>query len=853
MRQSATQSVWRAAVKCSPIANAPPIRPARADFVAISESPAVLVQGTNWQEVVFDIPNVRQKGARFMPPYTGVRIGSQTAGNRVEIDWVDVSSMQVPVQARKSLVVPAGVRWAKISVSAQGDYRFYVNGQPALDHFPGVSLDQLWNYELDPSLFTVGTNVLAIECPGRGITGGRFLLDGALLCEDGAYLRFDSDASWKGRAAAADDGWRMPAYDDAVWPAAYVYDDSHVRDIFKPWFNPSYKGLLDVRPADNRREPVFGSRESVALRVQVPVMGRIPPVVSYRIFDEMGDLFHARDAQITEGTVPMHLSGADWQGELAWRAGDLPPNRAYAVEFAMQAGEIADARRYELAVCGPVKMPEVSNPQTYTEGMNLKLVWETHAADEQPPDKFFVCDFKGQPAEADVVENRLGRWRVGKKHRQVLSFKYAIPNPGRPHVAIAEYPADTARCQTMRLEDALPDLAIVGRLRAGMPIMQLGNDGALLGGFNPLTATVNEHRVLFFPNQSAGMVSFMDYGNYSSSLNQADAARLARVAVGHIRIYEVLNDIPAKAMNDAPGQRRRIGQQTERGPSQLLQSNFQSPIAPYFKVVQTTEAPGFYRNWLVTFINLVKRMRFDGTDTQYLGQFMYSGVLHPSRYSYACNLSGGSPGSMKDYGGLLSKIFEENDMRWYSALEMIGLPCFQPQYDDEAVRRGADTLAQVSKDGQQLYAWSFSRIPTLMPNWIRPEVRREFEAYIDELLSLYGGQRGWQGIFLQVNEILGPCWNAVGDPYNASYDDYTMRIFESETGIAVPVDAGDAERFARRYQWLMDNAREVWTDWRCRKLQEIYLVAATPAPIPPGFGIDCLSAGNVIHGAALAH
>ncbi len=41
--------------------------------------------------------------------------------------------------------------------------------------------------------------------------------------------------------------------------------------------------------------------------------------------------------------------------------------------------------------------------------------------------------------------------------------------------------------------------------------------------------------------------------------------------------------------------------------------------------------------------------------------------------------------------------------------------------------------------------------------------------------------------------------------------------FERETGVKIPVEANDPKRFTRRADWLLDNAKKEWTDWRCEK------------------------------------
>jgi hypothetical protein len=62
------------------------------------------------------------------------------------------------------------------------------------------------------------------------------------------------------------------------------------------------------------------------------------------------------------------------------------------------------------------------------------------------------------------------------------------------------------------------------------------------------------------------------------------------------------------------------------------------------------------------------------------------------------------------------------------------------------------------------------------------------------------------------------------EPLTYSYDDATMARFAKDTGVAVPVDARDPQRFQKRYDFLTSPAmRERWVAWRCEKMHDFYL------------------------------
>lgn len=787
------------------------------------DSKLLEVKGTEWQTVVL-LPKTY-----YWPPYSAFQLFCKTPGNKVEIDWLRPFSNTFGVAARKTLELPAKVRWAKCSLNAKEFYYLYVNGKLAFRSRPGSRSRQLWDHEIDPGLFRVGRNAITMV-GGANHGTGTFVLDGALLCADGTYVRFDSDDSWKRPKVvqgAEMKEWTRADFDDTQWlPVRLIHEDqkTDLRSQFyddlvhgrRLYFNPSWKGQLMVAPADGRGQPVFGSREPVSLRVAVPFRAGEKQEVTYEVFDEMGDGYLAADKLVTKGSLSLKRRGLDNVAVLRLDPGELAANVAYAVAFTLRINDAeAENYRYEIAVCGPVPQPVVKNPKSYTDGMDLGLVWELDAAAAQKPGEFISCGGDSKPRPSKVVTTPLGKFRTtydeasskssGGCDCNYISFRYTIKNPGRPHLALAEYPDDSKRMQEMRLND--------GFLWGDS--MAIANDSVVLGMNVPLSHTLKQHHVIFFPNDTEGTVTFFAVGD-KNAWKPSMAAK-----VGKIRIYEILNDVPARAVVDAPGPGKWFGQQPEAGPRQIVTSCFASPITPFFKVgcFLVNRSPYFYRNWLVAYTNMVKRLRFAGENCYYSGQYMYAGVLFPSEFSESSAYDyGNSPGTMRDYGVLMSKMFEENDLGWFSSLEICALSRVARTCSDAAIAEGHDTLATVDRNGKQTMFLGRS----VYPNWLRPECQAYFKQLMDELITLYGRQRGWRGITLQVNEACGPCWLSLGNPYDTSYDDYTIRLFERETGLKIPVDAKDRKRFTKRYEWLMANAKQKWAVWRAAKMTELY-------------------------------
>ena len=614
LRQSLPMSILQAAVK-------------RHDGKSVHTSEPVTLMGSKWQTVTIPM-------GPLAAPFTGVRIHPKTPENELAIDWVRPCTHGVPHQYRKSFELPAKVRWAKVSASTHERYTIHVNGQPAVRSEPRTYRFQMFDHELEPSLFRVGKNVITFE--NTVWYEGSFVLDGALLCEDGTYVRFDSDATWKSSFGQEGRTWTRADFDDGNWPNARLTHQitstlPQPEDEVELWyFNPSYKGRIMVVPADGRGQPVFGSKEEIALEVRMPRKAGEKREASYQVFDEMGDGFHARDELLKEAELPLEPDGRDDIGRIVFPAGELKHNAAYAVTIRLRIdGTEVERRRYEIAICGPVEQPVVKNPQRYTDGMELKLVWEVDAAAEQKLGEYVSADGEGQECESPVIATPLGRFRhvapAGYKGRAAyVSFRYTVQNPGRPHLAIGEYPADTRRVQELRITEPMPETGA-----GAWNVMELGNNTVNIGLEHPLTHRLEQHTVVFFPNHRVGAISAF------SIAEQANRRPEHAARIGKIRIYEILNDIPRRQIVDAPGPRKWVGQQSEAGPRQIMQSCFTSPIAnAYRNLFPATETPNFYRNWLVTFVNLIKRLRFAGDNAYFCGQYMYAGKLFPTEAAY---------------------------------------------------------------------------------------------------------------------------------------------------------------------------------------------------------------------------
>ncbi len=99
-------------------------------------------------------------------------------------------------------------------------------------------------------------------------------------------------------------------------------------------------------------------------------------------------------------------------------------------------------------------------------------------------------------------------------------------------------------------------------------------------------------------------------------------------------------------------------------------------------------------------------------------------------------------------------------------------------------------------------------------NPAHPLSRKYLVDLYGELAAKYGKYKSFGGANLRQWDG----WNSNNAAWfvnaNCGYDDFTVGLFEKETGLKVPVDAADPERFKKRREHLVGKEREHWFAWR---------------------------------------
>jgi len=712
---------------------------------------------------------------------------------------------------RQEVTLPAAVRRAAITLmpSVRFQYWFYVNGETVTAPLPARHLG-IRNLDLTPFL-RPGANVLAFKGEAVGGCGLTLVAEGIVFCEDGSIVRLKTDTSWCGDYNLPD-GWEQPGAD--------VSKLHRLRSLGAPssethyLINPPHYGPLDVAPV-GMAQPIFDEERAVELAVTVlnmrgpgsPAAGKPAPVLAYEILDEL--------SREPAGSGKVDLapgSGLDLHGVLRCdplRAG------AYRFRLVLTAGdEELDRRDYEVASVGLIRQRVVAGTH-YEEGLDLREVWRVDCTAEPAPGTLVTWRYKHDPPETVVKEGPAGRCRTFEGNPRYASFgyRYKVRTLFVPHLVVIEWPDDAPRAFLAQVFEGTTMVPAKypyprGWVKAGF---QRGDTGFFSCPEHPVrTDRMRKARFIYWPNEEEASVFVYNAGGD------------APAAASRITVSEITSDLPAVRVSDAGD--RLIGYHTERGPQSMSAAYYAGPLGALFSLkLAGIDHPEFYRNWYTTTENMIKRMRFSGQNLYVMGHFMYNGVLYPSeKYMFSPNVYSAGDAD-RDYCGLMLRMFERNGLSLISNMEYTCTKEFLKDLPSaERIRAGAPTWLSVNRRGEvHTGGWNA---------WVsfhHPKVRESVLTLVEELVALYGGRPAWKGVsFILSRWFGGPIqlswYKATDDPLDWGYEDCAVARFQADTGVRVPVEPSDPERFGKRCEWLLANARQEWVDWRCREYTELY-------------------------------
>ena len=404
-------------------------------------------------------------------------------------------------------------------------------------------------------------------------------------------------------------------------------------------------------------------------------------------------------------------------------------------------------------------------------------------------------------------------WETSGKLNSEIGFRFSVSHPEKPHLCVFRYPDDKKRY--IGVSDCLTyDLST----------------GISTGGVYPLSGEMKIVEMVFWPRRRTENVSFI-------TMNEGDPAALAS-----LEIYELASlsgeDLPSGA------NLRRLGIQFEDPCGKCLSLGAETYAQWRERLIAYMKASG--QNELYYPVNWYHGPNFP-SETQPAD--LYDVCLSPDRRQY-CRATGHPFDWVEDF----LTDFDRNGLFFSASFTLVRLgTLLQNMNTDEAsVRagksqtynnmRGDDRLQNAVNDWTIIY--NARSLPALLEraaengnkmafrditlaygermsdigigpmfNPIHPAVQGAVREYLCEFARRYGRHPSLRCISINVwhSSLL---WFG---SLNFGYDDYTVGLFERETGISLGVRGG-GHRFSARKEILLRDHRERWIGWRCEKI-----------------------------------
>ena len=446
-------------------------------------------------------------------------------------------------------------------------------------------------------------------------------------------------------------------------------------------------------------------------------------------------------------------------------------------------------------------IPSPVFPQPSGQGT---LITTINCTKDFPPEAYF------QHGDVHVVESQIGNYREAEgKPLSRFGYRFAIKNPGKPHLAVVRYPDDKRREMCM-MDGTTYDLT----------------EGVYTGYNQPLTGKMQEIRRIFWPRWQDCSIVFMTWGTGEPA------------AVAGIQIFE-LDNLPA--MNQP--------EPDDKTPRRTIGIQFEDPCGKGMSLGALT--PQEWQERMIAY------MRYSGQNLLTYPLVWYHGPHYPSEIEPSQDLGMIAAPDRKMYGFSTTKPvdwvspmleeFGKQGLKFKGAMTLLRLGSLMKEMniDIESIQSGKETYNNMRQDnkvqdgtqdwtvpynamnspgieiqtGKAAYgerSGTCSKGPMFNP--LHPKVQKAILSLIKEIAQKYGKYPAFQGISLNVWHST-ICWFATPE---IGYDDYTVNLFNHETGIQIPGDPTAADRFATRYAFLMKYHRDRWLDWRCAKINTLF-------------------------------
>ena len=772
------------------------------------------VSGRGRQTFEADVTLVRVLADQFNFT-TGLKIECQTPNVLLHLGHVKLAPSSADIYFRKTFTLAEKPILAHASFNDFDDFDLYVNDREVVSgsHVYPHGLSR--NVDLTPYL-KAGVNTIAYRKQFFSWTGDAneaLLFEAVAVSKKGAVTHVLGDDTWK-CAFQAPEGWMKAGFDDSAWPAPRLLDKpqgsvdvphlTYLLDgtVVPNGMEPQHMGMLDVAP-NGRRYPLFDDTETPAFRVRLPAGAPTGLRVTAEVYkagtDDMVESAVVRD---------FHVQGSFSTAVVKMRTRAVGP---YRVVWKLEGpgGKIVERRREEMLVLGPI--PQDKLPLAgFEQNLERRLERVSHIDCTQTPPAADFLDHAGAWSKPQVDKGKVTTAHgmtyreTGRDVWDFFAYRLHGLERGQPYLVEVVVPDDQQR----GIYSAVIETHPVAYFNNGWGAGQYSASGsARTGGLYPLTNGFRKIRYLYYPTSALAAVTVI------SPLGDSPAAASA------INVYRIKGGLPAL---DVPPSARLFGAHEERMSLDAGLFGAENPIENSGQVTLNGHRDVWY-HWYRILERKIAFLRFQGHNTAIEGLYMYWDPYFPrQRAEFISN-------DDVDLPLLAIKMYRRNGIKVFLGVEYVG--DYGAAVDgvdtvsDRQVRLGAPTIQTVDRYGRQVGRGIWGN-----ENFLHPTARRYYDGLLHEIYDRYHDAGPVEGMYFATGLWWQPGFT-VGAYYNlrtdeAGYEDYTVSLFEKETGIALGIDPLDPQRFPKRYALLMGQHKSRWLAWRALKVRDSLLAVS---------------------------
>ncbi|MBN1553485.1 MAG: DUF4398 domain-containing protein [Phycisphaerae bacterium] len=423
----------------------------------------------------------------------------------------------------------------------------------------------------------------------------------------------------------------------------------------------------------------------------------------------------------------------------------------------------------KVVVMDPTPLPM---PKTYQPLGPGKLVDEIDCAKVPDPSDGGYYD----SGDAQVVQSPLGAYRQtgpsarsgtgGSEISSWFGYRLKIKNPGKLHSVVIDYPDDDFRSMLLLLYEH------------GRTYRQFDN-GVTCGAIRRLSNRIRHRTIYYWPRKN---IAWLVAHCFKAG---------APGAIQRIRVYEHDGELPPLPVGNNG---RYFGIYYEE-PRFIDWSN------------ETSDDPiEFVRTWA----RMGRYMRHVGQNLLWYPVLAYQVAAVETNMITSSKEYSDKFGRATFRGMLLSA--EKHGHKIIAELHGY-IPAI-----DKMIPEGiplSDTR-QIHRDGGM---GSFARTRDSGYNFVHPAIQDILLKAFRRIAKTYKDSPAFLGIGMRGMQMMNPGFCNF-QSMDWGYGDFTVGLFEKETGLRVPCDPKSPTRFQERYDWLMKNAdvKKRWIAWRTEKV-----------------------------------